>query len=111
MRDELNRLQDQNENRVRKYISSTAPEYQYLLKYKKAEIRTFDPTLNDDKLELMLHKLEMEHTHGLLSAAKKIKTSSDIDGYEELLDKDVYKRQPMYYRSRMGRKSWIHRHV
>ena len=62
MRDELIRLQDQNEIELRKYISSVAPEYQYLLKYKKDEIRTFDPTLNDDKLELMLHKLEIEHT-------------------------------------------------
>lgn len=89
LRDELNRLQDQNENRVRKYISSVAPEYQYLLKYKKDEIRTFDPTLNDDKLELMLHKLEIEHTKNLLRAAKKVKTSRDIDGYKELLEKTI----------------------
>ena len=89
LHDELIRLQDQNENRVRKYISNTAPEYQYLLKYKKEEIRTFDPTLNDDKLELMLHKLEIEHTNSLISAVKKVKTSSDIDGYEELLEKTI----------------------
>lgn len=89
LQNELIRLQDQNENRVRKYISNTAPEYQYLLKYKKDEIRTFDPTLNDDKLELMLHKLEIEHTNSLISAVKKVKTSRDIDGYEELLEKTI----------------------
>ena len=84
--EEIEKLQDQNEKRVTYFINNSAPEYQYLLRHKKNEIRTIDPTLSDDRLELVLHKLEVEHTKKLISELKKAKTCNNITGYKETLE-------------------------
>ena len=84
--EEIEKLQDQNEKRVTHFINNSAPEYQYLLRHKKNEIRTIDPTLSDDRLELVLHKLEVEHTKKLISELKKAKTCNNITGYKETLE-------------------------
>lgn len=83
---EIEKLQDQNEKRVTLFINNSAPEYQYLLRHKKNEIRTIDPTLSDDRLELVLHKLEVEHTKKLISELKNAKTCNNIIGYKESLE-------------------------
>lgn len=83
---EIEELQDQNEKRVTLFINNSAPEYQYLLRHKKNEIRTIDPTLSDDRLELVLHKLEVEHTKKLISELKNAKTCNNIIGYKESLE-------------------------
>ena len=56
------------------------------MRHKKNEIRTIDPTLSDDRLELVLHKLEVEHTKKLISELKKAKTCNNITGYKETLE-------------------------
>lgn len=53
----LDPIQQRAEERVRDYVSNTAPEYRHLLKLRKSDVRKLSPDLSDDALDSALHHI------------------------------------------------------
>lgn len=79
LKDEIKLIQDQSETRVRKYIISDAPEYNYLLKYNLEEIRQLGSKINDDKLESALHELEVKHNRKIVNDLKSLQLDKSLN--------------------------------
>ena len=95
LKDYLDPIEKQKQQRISDYINSHSPQYRHLLKYKENEIKSFKANLSDEKLEEQLYKLknefEIEVNNEKTELVKTITDQTSIEEYElkikELVEK------------------------
>lgn len=85
--DYLSDVRSKKEERIKKYISTSAPQFTHLLKYMHESIKAIKPNLGDDRLDEELYKIKRKFDIELkaenLEIIKKIDVGSEnLDEYQ-----------------------------
>ncbi len=68
----LNKIRDKKEQQVKKYIQNEGPMYRSMIKYHPEIIEKISPNINNQNLELELHKLFVNYESELKQEGQKI---------------------------------------
>lgn len=60
LKDFLIPIAEEKRRRIANYITSQAPQYRHLLRYKSSEIENIKPSVSDDKLDSILYQLDRD---------------------------------------------------
>jgi hypothetical protein len=96
LKDYLDPIKEEKQQRIRKYVTDEAPQFRHLLKYMPEEIGKIKPNLSDDKLDDELHQIKRKFDKNVKSDNKKLleKIERGFDSdyeYKQLFEKQVCK--------------------
>lgn len=96
LKDFLDPIKEEKQQRIRKYVSEEAPQFRHLLSYMPIEISKIKPNLTDDKLDDELYQIKRKFDRNVKADNKrlleKIEKGFDNDyEYKELFEKQVSK--------------------
>lgn len=81
----LEKVKEQKNERIRRYIATEAPQFGHLLQYMPGEIELIKPTVKDSKLDEELYRIKRKFDLELKTKNKELidKFEADIDNTEE----------------------------
>jgi hypothetical protein len=85
----LKELRDSKEEKIKRYINTTAPHYKPLLKYASNLLEKIPSNLTDEKLDIELHRNMLEYEITLKEEGQKVLSSLDrnFSNYPEYKEK------------------------
>lgn len=96
LKEYLEPIKEEKQQRIRKYVTDEAPQFRHLLKYMPAEISKIKPNLSDDRLDDELHQIKRKFDKNVKEDNKKLleKLEKGFDSdyeYNQLFEKQISK--------------------
>lgn len=96
LRDYLEPIKEEKQQRIRRYVTEEAPQFRHLLKYMSPEIIKIKPNLSDDKLDDELYQIKRKFDKGVKADNKKLleKVEKGFDSdyeYKQLFENQIGK--------------------
>lgn len=96
LKDYLEPIREEKQQRISKYVTEEAPQFRHLLKYMSTEISKIKPNLNDDKLDDELYQIKRIFDKNVkadnIKLLEKIEKGFDSDyEYKQLFENQISK--------------------